>query len=69
MKIIFRKKNGAGRINLSDFRLHYKPTVIHTKMVLAQKQKYRPMEQDKNPEINSCICGHLIFEIRGKNIQ
>ena len=30
-------------------------------MVLAQKQKYRPMEQDRN--------GHLIYDKRGKNTQ
>ena len=31
-------------------------------MVLAQKQKYRPMEQDRNPEINPCTYGYLIFD-------
>ena len=38
-------------------------------MVLAQKQKYKPMEQDRKPEINPCSHGYLIFDKGGKNIQ
>ena len=38
-------------------------------MVLAQKQQYRPMEQDKSPEINPCTCGYRSFYKGGKNTQ
>ena len=30
-------------------------------MVLAQRQKYRSVEQN-SPDINPCICGHLVFD-------
>ena len=39
-------------------------------MILVQKQKYRPMEQDRKPQ-NPCTYGYLIFFFYkgGKNIQ
>ena len=38
-------------------------------MVLAQKQKYRPMEQDREQEIDPHNYGYFIFDRGGKNIQ
>ena len=37
-------------------------------MVLAQKQKYRSMEQDRKPKTNPCANGYLIFDRGGQNI-
>ena len=49
-KAVLRKRSGAGGIKLPDFRLHYEATVSHQdSMVLAQRQKYRSMEQDRKP--------------------
>ena len=38
-------------------------------MVLAQKQKYRPVKQDRKPRDKPCTYRYLIFDKGGKNIQ
>ena len=47
---ILRKKIGTGEFNLPNFRLYYEATVS---MVLAQRQKYRSMEQNRKPRDKS----------------
>ena len=38
-------------------------------MVLAQKQKYRQVEQDRKPRIKPYTYNQLIYSKGGKNIQ
>ena len=63
-----RKKNGTGEINLLEFRLNYKATVIKTVWYGHKDRNMDQRNKIESPEMNPGTSAHLIFDKGSRNI-
>ena len=68
-KEILRKKKGTVGLNLPDFRLYYKTTVIKTVCYWHKERNIAQWNKIESPQINPCTYGHLMGFPGGSEVK
>ena len=64
-----KKKNKVGGLTLAHFKIFYKAKIIKTMWYWHKDRAIGQWSRIESQEINSCICGQMIFNKGGKTIQ